>query len=315
MTGGHSPFHAGEREIQERVGMREKIEGYGRRGIRDHMPEQHRQFFERLEYFFVGSVDAHRRVWASVLTGAPGFIRAPSPTTLRVAAVPAAGDALRDSLREGAPIGGLGIELHTRRRNRVNGRVSLELGAPGFAIHVEQSFGNCPQYIQARRLRSPAQAAAGSPVRFEKSDRIPDAARALIGACDTFFVASHYAGDACDRGHGVDVSHRGGRPGILRAIDDRTLVWPEYRGNFFFNTLGNLARNPHCGLLMPGFNTGDTLQLTGHAEILWDMPPAVRSAPQPQRAVRFHVTEAVFAIGAITSAWEFLGHAPQFTSA
>ncbi|WP_255468609.1 pyridoxamine 5'-phosphate oxidase family protein [Reyranella sp. CPCC 100927] len=144
-----SPFHAGEREAQRRAGVRDRAEQAGARAIRDFMPEQHRVFFTQLPMLLIGSVDDENRPWASVLAGRPGFIATPDDKTMRIAAAPLFGDPLGSTLAVGADVGLLGIEPHTRRRNRANGKV-IALDAAAIDIHVTQSFGNCPQYIQAR---------------------------------------------------------------------------------------------------------------------------------------------------------------------
>jgi len=144
-----SPYHAGEQAVQARAGVRERAERAGRRMIRDFMPDQHRELFERLPYLLVGSIDDRGRPWASILVGWPGFIATPDARTMTIAARPAPGDPLAVNLRPGAPVGLLGIELDTRRRNRMNGTVT-GVGAGSFSVRVGQSFGNCPQYIQAR---------------------------------------------------------------------------------------------------------------------------------------------------------------------
>ncbi len=46
-----SPFHRGEQELQLRLGMRDKMERLGLRMIRDHMPDEHREFFSQLPLF------------------------------------------------------------------------------------------------------------------------------------------------------------------------------------------------------------------------------------------------------------------------
>ena len=56
---------------------------------------------------------------------------------------------MNTTLAHGIDIGLLGIELHSRRRNRMNGVVSA-IDETGFEVQVKQSFGNCPQYIQSR---------------------------------------------------------------------------------------------------------------------------------------------------------------------
>ena len=310
-----SPFHSGEQAIQSRVGSRDRVEESGRRLIRDYMPDQHRQFFAQLPLFLVATVDEQERPWASPLVGSPGFLHSPEPHLLHVAAQPLCGDPLNETLCDGAAIGGLGIEFHTRRRNRVNGTVTLDPDRAGFILRVTQSFGNCPQYINARQccvLPPPGRNREPCPV--QRHDRLDAAACALITRADTFFIASYYAGSD-DQRHGADVSHRGGRPGFVQIKDDYTLLFPDYRGNFLFNTLGNILVNPRCGLLFLDFDSGDTLYLTGRGEILWEWPrddPAFRGA---QRLVRFHVDETVHIVGAVPFVWNFLGQAPQFSEA
>jgi hypothetical protein len=49
------------------------------------------------------------------------------------------------------------------------------------------------------------------------------------------------------------------------------LAFPDYSGNRMFQTLGNLAVNPRAGLLFVDWETGSTLQLTGRAQIIWDL--------------------------------------------
>ena len=146
-----SPFHRGEQEIQSRFGVREQIENVGQRFIRDHLPDEHRQFYPQLPMLPVGSIDKAGRPWASVLVGRPGFMHSPDPRTLEIHARPLFGDPLNDNLTQGVQLGLLGIEYSTRRRNRLNGVLSL-MEEGYLRISVGQSFGNCPQYIQARNF-------------------------------------------------------------------------------------------------------------------------------------------------------------------
>ncbi len=184
-----SPFHAGERAVQTRTGVRERTESAGRRMIRDAMPDQHRELFEKLPYLIAGGSDDAGRLWATMLTGSPGFVRTPDDRTLLVAARPSALDPAAPALRRGKKLGLLGIELATRRRNRVNGLVIGE-DAAGFAVHVEQSFGNCPKYIHRRRSHyRGANPRQQGPVRQEPA--LPSArAQEIIVGADTFFNAS-----------------------------------------------------------------------------------------------------------------------------
>jgi len=294
-----SAFHEGERAVQARAGVRDKLEAIGQRNIRDHMPDQHRAFFEELPFLVLGAHDAGLRPWASLLVGQPGFVRSPDPRTLTIAALP--GPPV--SVAVGARVGLLGIQLETRRRNRANGTVTgLDVG---MVVQVEQSFGNCPQYIQARQHAFVAEGAGGPPRTFG-SDLPPEAA-SLIDAADTFFIATSGRAEmrSADTHEGLDVSHRGGRPGFVRreAHGVRTvLTYPEFRGNFYFNTLGNLAQNPRAGLLFVDFTSGDCLSLTGEAEILWDDPRRTIFAGA-ERFVRFTVDAGLRVERAVPLRW------------
>ncbi|RYF43281.1 MAG: flavin-nucleotide-binding protein, partial [Comamonadaceae bacterium] len=185
----------------------------------------------------------------------------------------------------GAPVGLLGIEPHTRRRNRMNGVVT-ERGAAGFSVAVSQSFGNCPKYIQARRPEFVP--GTGAATKVQRSAGLDTAARRLIAQADTFFIATaHPQADAVSPSLGVDVSHRGGKPGFVQVEGD-TLTVPDFAGNNFFNTLGNLALNPRCGLLFIDFETGDLLQLAARGAIETD-GEALHSFAGAQRLLRLQV--------------------------
>lgn len=185
------------------------------------------------------------------------------------------GDPLGDALQVGNTLGLLGIELPTRRRNRMNGHVVARDEA-GFAVHVRESFGNCPQYIQRRDYTAFApQAGAVAPFTG-----LPPEAADLVRRADTMFVAS-----AAPRDEGkfsIDVSHRGGRPGFLGLDRDGAIVVPDFRGNGFFQTIGNLLAYPRAGLLIPDFASGDLLQTTGAADVVWD-GPEVEAYPGAER--------------------------------
>lgn len=300
------PFHAGELAVQQRLGVAERMLGVGQRVVRDHLPQQHRAFFAQLPFVLVGSVDAQQRPWASVLVGEPGFIESPDDRQLRFAARPVVGDPLADGLVPGAPLGLLGIELHTRRRNRVNGQVT-EVSEQGFALAVEQTVGNCPQYIQGREMHWVRDAHDLQPRHREALDALDAPARALIAQADTLFVASHAPGA------GADVSHRGGRAGFVHIEDNHTLLVPDFLGNFMFMTLGNLAVNPRAGVLFIDFETGDLLTLTGRAEVLWEgeLLNTVAAFKGAQRAWRFHIDAGWRLREALPLRWRFRDWSPQ----
>lgn len=296
-----SPWHAGEQQLQAHVGVAERMEAFGRKVIRTWMPDQHREFYQQLPFMLYGSVDPDGRPWASVLEGASGFAHSPDPEHLQFSALPAADDPAQ--LRNGEPIGLLGIELHTRRRNRLNGHVG-DLHDHGFNLSVDQAFGNCPQYIQLRQFQ---RVALSDPQTrpAQHLDTLDDAAISLIESADTFFVASYVDADGQ---RAVDVSHRGGQAGFVR-VEGNRLTIPDFAGNLHFNTLGNLLLNPKAGLLFIDFSTGDLLQLSGRTEIILE-GPQIEAFQGAERLWTFEVEKLVRRPAALALRWRFDGMSP-----
>ncbi|MEZ4298687.1 MAG: pyridoxamine 5'-phosphate oxidase family protein [Polyangiaceae bacterium] len=295
-----SPWHEGERAIQASLGVAETMDRLASRMIRDHMPEQHRAFYPRLPFVIAGVVDDEGAPWATLIEGAAGFVSSPDPRSLRIAASPTEGDPAKAALRTGASVGLLGIELSTRRRNRANGRLTRS-GPGGHEVHVEQAFGNCPQHIRLRGLST-----AGAPRTtyngaVERSAGLDAEARQAISAADTFFLASYadVGGDPAARS--VDVSHRGGKPGFVR-VDGDVLTIPDFSGNRFFNTLGNILLSGRAGLLFVDFTRGDLLQITGSAEIISEGDEVARFEGA-ERLVRVRVSRMVRRRGAVSLRW------------
>ena len=114
-----SPWHSGEVAVQERLGVAERMAQNGARVIRDFMPDQHREFYKAIPFMMVGSVDAQGDVWASMVAGEPGFMTSPDPRELSVDFPLDPTDPVSAGLKNGDAIGMLGIELSTRRRNRM----------------------------------------------------------------------------------------------------------------------------------------------------------------------------------------------------
>jgi predicted pyridoxine 5'-phosphate oxidase superfamily flavin-nucleotide-binding protein len=272
-----SPFHAGEQTIQSLAGVRDRIERKGRAVIRDYMPEQHRAFFAALSFMVVGLADQNGHPWATTLSGPPGFMNSPEEKLLTIKAWLGPVDPLHSSIRDGAPIGALGIELSTRRRNRINGCIESCIVGEGFSIRVQQSFGNCPKYIQARNEQPLLHS---DPVPESRmASHLSDSEVGFIAEADTFFIASRSAElDRDDSSQGLDVSHRGGLPGFVQVVSRTELCFPDFSGNLLFNTLGNLEMDARAGLLFIDFRSGAMLHLIGRARICWDVPETARSA-------------------------------------
>lgn len=287
MPGG---YHEGEREAQRRAGVLEAAARLERLA-KSEIPPVARDFLSEQRLAIVASGDESGRLWASPLTGAPGFLHATDSRTLRAHARPADGDPLTRNLKHDAPAGLLAIDPRSRRRMRVNGS-GRWITADELEVRTEEVYANCPKYIRRREPDLAGYAARGA---AERSSGLGDRARALVTSADTFFIATRHP----DRGN--DASHRGGEPGFVRlsaAADGADLLtMPDYAGNNMFNTLGNLLVEPRAGLLFPDFERGDALLLTGQAEPRWS--PAGRE-------LVFRVEEALELPGALGHRWRAL---------
>ncbi|WP_159942353.1 MULTISPECIES: pyridoxamine 5'-phosphate oxidase family protein [unclassified Nocardiopsis] len=251
-------YHPGELAVQRRSGLTDQA-AFSEAARRPDIPDVAAGFLAAQPLLVVGAADDRGDLWCSLLTGAPGFLRAVDARTLDAAARPRPGDPLAEPLGRGpAEVGALAVEPATRRRMRING--TSRPHGEGLRITTRQVYSNCPKYLQKRDLE-PAPAGPGTTSR---SELLSPEQRKILERADTFFVAT-----ADDTG-AADANHRGGNPGFLRVHAPDLLSWPDYRGNAMFNTLGNLELQPRAGLLVPEWRTGRLLQITGTARVLWD---------------------------------------------
>lgn len=271
-------FHPDELRAQTLAGF-DRVSG----GIYPSMPEQHRAFFAALPYLFVATLDSQDWPVAALFNGPPGFLRSPDSDHLRISAPRRSDDPAQAALQTGKPVGALGLDFSNRRRNRVNGIIG-RTDKNRIEIDVRQSFGNCPQYIQRRELYP----ATSSPAPIEHLTALDASAEMLIRQADTCFVAS-CAHTTLQQG-GVDISHRGGKPGFIH-LENNSLWIPDFRGNRYMNTLGNLLAEPRAALLFVDFEHGDILHLQGETHILWqaDIGQGVAGA---ERYWRFDIRSA-----------------------
>lgn len=268
-------YHAGELEVQRRMGQAEIAVRVGRM-IRTEIPAAAAAFLAEQPMVVLAATDDAGRVWASLVTGPAGFVHADDDHTIVVDALPVPGDPLHDVVRRpGQQVGMIAIEPQTRRRMRVNG--VAQPTDDGLRIHPDQVYSNCPKYISRRHIDGVAEETHRPAVRH--ADVLDERLQRVVARTDTFFIGS------ADPDGNADASHRGGNPGFLQVLSPNRLRWPDYRGNSMFMTLGNISANPRAGLLIPDWQTGTTLQLTGSAEIIWD--------EGPQCSVEFIVHEVI----------------------
>lgn len=256
-------YHEGEKQIQQKIG---EVAIANRNGavITDTIIKGAINFIEKQPIAIVSSADAAGEIWVSLLIGNFGFTKVPHPNAIvfeKDSIISNPGDVFYKNITVHPQIGSLFIELDSRRRFRING--SCRFKESQIEVKITEAFPNCPKYIQRRILSLPDY--------FERivsstreGNQLTDAGIIWIKNADTFFVGS-------SSGEGrLDANHRGGKPGFVEMLDNGTLKIPDYQGNSLYNTFGNIVQNPKVGLLFIDFEKGETLQLTGKAELLFD---------------------------------------------
>ena len=277
----HGVFHEGELAVQRRAGVIDDAAPLARMLDTPDLNGSFARFLADRTFVVITARDRAGRLWASPIFQAPGFVHAHGQS-VSVEAVPGPGDPLAD-LPAGQPVGLLAMDFAIRRRVRVNGTL-MSTSSARLEIAVDQAFGNCPKYIQARPLQPvPGMVRVGEATR---SPAIEAAHRDLIEASDTFILGTVHPA------RGVDSSHRGGQPGFVRANGNQ-LWWPDYEGNNMFNSLGNLLVDPEAALLFLDFHGGMTLHLSGTARLDWITPGAPGDDGGTGRRVQFETAAVV----------------------
>lgn len=116
------------------------------------------------------------------------------------------------------------------------------------------------------------------------TDRIDDEDREFIESRDMFFLSTvdHRGYPTC--------SYKGGDPGFVRVIDERTIIFPNYDGNGMYLSIGNAAAQPKVGILFIDFENPARLRVHGDASVDLEDDLAA-SYPEAQFVVRVHVRE------------------------
>jgi len=233
------------------------------------------------------------------------------------------GEIVRHDPTEGKMVSGLSIKLEDRDRVKLFGKMMAgslsaddapealaeqtvtdskykKIGKTGDAqlvVQITQSLGNCPKYLNKKRIESYPNA---KPRLVSDEPLLTEAAINHVHSADMFFIASRGPED-------MDCNHRGGPPGFIRVQQPSgpsepqcsVIVWPEYSGNNLYQTLGNIVYDPKIGIVIPDFTTGNVLYLSGHAEILLNQA-ATTVIQKTKLAVRFTISSARFVHDGLT---------------
>ncbi|EAU33071.1 conserved hypothetical protein [Aspergillus terreus NIH2624] len=289
-------WHPGEVSIQRQLGYAAAVSSRWT-AVENQLREQHQIFHtSNLSFIPLTTTDDDGRPWAGIAagsTGQVGFVESPGLKTLVFRARLWDGDPLLETLRkrkssrsshgetateERYLTAGLGIEFSTRRRNKFAGRLERVKAITEqdyvFEVGITEALGNCPKYINVRQLEpypcTKPQIASQS-LHMAPTEKLPDEVVDMITSADTAFIASIYISDpatAAKYPPHAGMNARSGLPGFIRVkpSDRRTIVIPDYSGNRFMSSLGNIESSGLAGLTIVSFTTGDIVYLTGKAK-------------------------------------------------
>lgn len=172
-------YGAGARKLQDRFATRRLADRIDERLVKDAIGESDKAFIERMDMFFLATVDARGHANCSYKGGAPGFVRVLDPRTLAFASQDGNGMYLSmGAVLETGEVGLLFIDFEGQSRVRVNGRATIDEADPLLPtfpeaqlvvrVAVREVFPNCPRYIHkyalAERSRFVPKAGAPTPV-------------------------------------------------------------------------------------------------------------------------------------------------------
>jgi len=259
----------------------------------------------------LGTLDSQDRPWTTLWGGSPGFseplgggfvgTRTLVDSEHDPVVQALVGDAKEGEMLQpkdgGKMLAGLAIELMTRKRVKIGGKMvagtvrEVEVEHEGatqtqsqiqLVTKIDESLGNCPKYLNQYELRP----ALVQPKLESSGPTLSAEGNALIAKSDMFFLSTSTSSD-------MDVNHRGGAPGFVRIISSTQIAYPEFSGNRLYQSLGNLQLNPKIGITFPDYVTGDVLYITGMTEILVGADAAAL-LPSSNLAVKIDIVEARF---------------------
>ena len=272
--------HTGELYVQQMREAPQEMPRYLTQMVDDSMPTQHSQFFSQLPYFPIGVLDNEGRPWATLLCSPNVTIL--SNKELLISSQIAIDDHISTILSSGTSgskylnklnsryFSGVGVDFSNRRRNKLSGWIknstfSSDNNILTVSLVTDDNMGNCPKYITIRKLIPICrQSEPGIEMKLLNNY----AHNLLLKSSTAFLATRHIASVDFNDDSDMGFNHRGGSPGFIRYYEsDKSghLVLPDYSGNQFYQSLGNVQSDSTAGLVILDFESGDALHVTGQA--------------------------------------------------
>lgn len=254
------PFHEGERRVQRRVGQVLEADGNSPM-IGSRIPGGAISFLQQQSLLVLAVLD-HEAMWCLPIVGKAGWMTASRDAVqldLGQMLTPV-DERILHAAEQAQLVGGVVLDFANRRRLRINGRLT-QSSERQLLLSVAEAYPNCPKYITQRSVVWDGEALQPS---LRTGTSLTEDQRRAFRKADLLFLATQHPE------RGLDASHRGGNPGFVESPSGTTLRFPDYSGNSLFNTLGNLEIDSRLGLLLPDFDSGRALAITGTAAVSYE---------------------------------------------
>ncbi len=272
--------HEGELQVQRLRHAPAEQSAYIVGAVNSQMSRQHAQYYGQLQFLPLGALDGAGRPWVTLICNPQ--ISASTSELLHVKARVNPADpfvaAVRTAHAGPAYFAGVGIDHARRSRIQIAGLVEAATLAADpntdaephltLVLRADEHMGNCPKYIPARQLRPTRRV----PTTAALENRLPPQAVEVLRRASTVFIATRHR-DVDPAESDMGCNHRGGPQGFVRYLEDEHgayLVLPDYSGNRFYQSLGNVQTDPVMGVAIADFTTGALLQVSGRARNLFD---------------------------------------------
>ena len=256
-------FHEGQKAVQ-RITGEEEIAQRRIPTIKTSINQRSLTFIESQILAIPGSEDVDGDIWLSLLVGNRGFIKVPSPQEITFdlnQVISNKEDIFFKNIITKPTVGLLFHEAVRRARYRAWGQASHN--DDQIKVDIKMGYPSCPKHIQRVVLEVPEETPALK-ATYQNGTTLGDEEKKWMTSAHTFFI-----GTQTKKGD-IEASHRGGDPGFVEIIENDILRIPDYLGNSMYSTLGNIYENPKASLLFVDYEKGETLQLTGTAELQFD---------------------------------------------
>eukprot|EP01080_Neovahlkampfia_damariscottae_P008288 gene8288-112_t len=267
--------HEGELEVQKKRLVPDEVGEMVEEITSTEIPYYNTGFFQGLKYLPISTLDSEGFPCTTILSSPQISIKG---QYIHIKATFPPGDLFVSALehdnnkdKKNSLFAALGIDFNNRRRNKLSGILEhyfIDKNTIELKLISNEYLGNCPKYITIRKLVSKTR----QPQKPIETVKFDEYSLKMLNNTSTIFLSTRHF-SKIQQEIDMGLNHRGGSPGFVRYYEDKKnafLVIPDYSGNRFYQSLGNIESDKVAGIVIPNFVNGDILYCIGMAENLFN---------------------------------------------